>query len=138
MQQRNRSNVEVIKRKHSIEKASLEGELKRKDEDDRRSLSNLKDMTKQLTRDLCKLDMEPSDYDELNKSLEAARKTLECPICLETMRPPSKIWMCPSSHIICEPCREKLEERLCPTCRTDKVFLRAFMAENFARTLFND
>jgi len=70
------------------------------------------------------------------ESHAAIQKTLECPICLENMKPPTRIWMCSLSHIVCEPCKNKLENNLCPKCRTKRVTLRAFMAEHFAEAVF--
>jgi len=137
-----KSHVEM-EEKHKNEKVLLEVQLKKEDDEAPQNLANLKIRANQLAKDLKKLDSDP-DNDEAAKeslevakeSLEAAKGTLECPVCLETMRPPIKIWMCKSSHLACEPCKNNLRRRSCPTCRTGKVTLRAFMAENFARSLF--
>ena len=67
---------------------------------------------------------------------EGLHKNLECPICLEVMRPPLRIWMCSSTHVICEHCKNKLEDHTCPTCRSSQVSIRAHFAENMARSLF--
>jgi len=80
--------------------------------------------------------------DNHNIDVKAARETLQCPVCTEMMKPPTRIWMCSSSHIICEPCKNKLDDNrfvlhLCPTCRTSPVSLRSFLAENFAECVFN-
>ena len=69
-------------------------------------------------------------------SFEAAKSQLECPICLEVMKPPVKIWMCPQTHLVCEDCKDRMDNSICPTCRSDKVEGRAFFAENMARALF--
>ena len=50
--------------------------------------------------------------------VEAAKSQLECPVCLEMMKPPTKIWMCPQTHLVCEVCREGMESNVCPTCRS--------------------
>lgn len=70
--------------------------------------------------------------------MDAAKNNLECPICLNEMRPPLRIWMCSSTHVICENCKNKLENDICPTCRSSPVSIRAFFAENMARSLFEN
>merc|ERR550519_1572704 len=72
------------------------------------------------------------------EKLEAVKGVLDCPICLEAMEPPTRIWMCRLSHVICEPCKDRLDGRNCPTCRAEPVTLRAFVFEEVARTAFND
>ena len=68
--------------------------------------------------------------------MEAAKSQLECPVCLEMMKPPTKIWMCPQTHLVCEECREGMVNNVCPTCRSGKMTTRAYLAENMARALF--
>ena len=68
--------------------------------------------------------------------LEKLEKLLECPVCLKMMRPPVKIWMCSSSHLVCDLCKNSLEDNVCPTCRIAGVNMRAFTSENMAGALF--
>ena len=68
--------------------------------------------------------------------VEEARGHLECPICMEMMRPPTRIWQCPQSHLVCETCRDRLDNFVCPSCKTETVTQRARVAENMARALF--
>merc|ERR550519_721496 len=88
-----------------------------------------------LTNKLRKQKLEVETDNDASSNLKDAQETLECPACMESMKPPTRIWMCPASHLICEQCRNKLDGRQCPTCRTKKVNLRAFMAEKFAQTV---
>ena len=53
-------------------------------------------------------------------------KLLECPICLDTMGPP--IFQCREGHLICSPCREKIDK--CPTCRIPLDNIRNRALEN--------
>lgn len=134
-----REEWEKLGLKHADDEALLDKNFK--DDDDKQFLANLKDLRDELARDLDKLDLGSDNSafsSSSNRNLEAARETLECPVCLELMKPPTKIWMCPISHIICEPCINKLEGRFCPTCRIERVSKRALIAENFARTVFNE
>ena len=74
--------------------------------------------------------------DGVENANEAAKSQLECPICLEMMKPPTKIWMCPQTHLVCDACREGMVNNVCPTCRSGKITGRAFLAENISRALF--
>merc|ERR1719186_2441377 len=130
-------NTEIQAQEEKIRKnTQLKAELERKDEEDRNYLANLREISNQLAQDIRKLDL-----DESSANLEAARETLECPVCLEIMRPPVRIWMCPANHLVCEPCKDRLSVypgRACPTCQVERVTLRAHIAEKFARTLFRN
>lgn len=74
------------------------------------------------------------------RKLEAVKELLECPICLQTMRPPARIWMCSFTHVVCDFCLDRLGGRgsLCPTCKSKKITLRAFHLETFAQKVFGE
>ena len=58
-------------------------------------------------------------------------KLLECPVCLDEMLPPVKIFQCSNGHIICEKCKNMV--KVCPTCRVGMVSsTRNILAENLA------
>jgi len=54
---------------------------------------------------------------------------LECPVCMEYMRPP--IILCVNGHNICHTCRRKLDD--CPTCRKRFLSTRCVGLEKVAR-----
>ena len=58
----------------------------------------------------------------------------ECPICLELMLPPTKIFTCSNGHLVCGPCKEKVAQ--CSICMKP-VMGRATAMEQMLRTLFN-
>jgi len=60
---------------------------------------------------------------------------LECPVCLEEMRPPVRIWQCVSGHAVCEGCRKSPLVKDCPTCR-QKIVGRNILAEKLAKSLY--
>jgi len=69
--------------------------------------------------------------------LETSRAELECPVCMEEMKPPRKIWQCADGHAVCELCKKKPEVTCCPACR--KYFVgRSTIAEKFARAVFGE
>jgi hypothetical protein len=74
--------------------------------------------------DMTKLLQQSNSYSEL-----------ECPVCLEEMKPPVRIWQCLSGHAVCELCRKSPLVRDCPTCR-QKIVGRNILAEKLARTLY--
>jgi len=130
---KNLEKDEKMNRKHQNEKTALENKLVRTFSSD--SFFSHKATADQLARDTRKLDLQPAN-NATPSNMEALKNTLKCPVCLEIMRPPTRIWMCSSSHLVCEDCKEKLHRRQCPTCRTEIVNLRAHMAENFSTHLF--
>jgi len=125
-----RKESEEVQNRHRDEKNALDIKLGKEQEHDKNAVDKLKEKINKLAIDLRNLTPDPN--------LEAARATLECPICMELMKPPTKIWMCSSNHIVCEPCKNKLKGKRCPTCRIEKVTLRALFAENVAKSVFND
>lgn len=46
-------------------------------------------------------------------------KCLECPVCMEVFE--GHIYQCTQGHSLCSTCLNKLPNRLCPTCRTNKI-----------------
>merc|ERR1712096_574677 len=100
-EEKHKNEKAVMEKKHKLE---LE-EVRKKYENDSLYLASLKEAKNVLGRDFDSMDM---DLANDHKNLEDARKELECPVCLEEMKPPMKIWMCSLSHIICEPCKNKL------------------------------
>jgi len=69
------------------------------------------------------------------------RELLECPVCLEEMKPPKKIFQCSNGHVICELCKNNPEVRSCPTCRVKfrghNNVVRNIVAEKLARSTFD-
>ncbi|PSN45752.1 hypothetical protein C0J52_13792 [Blattella germanica] len=53
---------------------------------------------------------------------------LECPVCMDTMRPP--IFQCQNGHSICNKCKPGLTK--CPTCRGALITTRNLLAEQLA------
>jgi E3 ubiquitin-protein ligase SIAH1 len=54
---------------------------------------------------------------------------LECPVCLEYIRPP--IRLCENGHKICNICRQKVNR--CPSCRQEFLDIRNLALEDLAR-----
>ncbi|EDW28189.1 GL20581, partial [Drosophila persimilis] len=68
--------------------------------------------------------------------LQHISQLLECPVCLEVIKPPG--WQCCNGHVLCNNCRSRSVK--CPVCRvplgprgrcllSDKLF--TLLAENF-------
>jgi hypothetical protein len=56
----------------------------------------------------------------------------ECPVCLEEMKPPLKIFTCGNGHLICSTCRPKVS--ICTNCR-EKYTGRATAVEQIIRKM---
>eukprot|EP00092_Neocalanus_flemingeri_P071945 GFUD01088455.1.p1 GENE.GFUD01088455.1~~GFUD01088455.1.p1 ORF type:complete len:562 (-),score=184.24 GFUD01088455.1:68-1753(-) len=61
---------------------------------------------------------------------------MECPVCLEKMAPPKRIFQCRQGHAICGNCFERPQVKKCPTCRGAFIG-RATVLEKVAATLFS-
>lgn len=140
MKQKKKTEQEAAIKSQRDELHMLNARQTQDKRDEKNTLTNLKKMSDQLSRNLDDLDLQPTNEEPPRKKakLEAARATLECPVCLEEMKPPTKIWMCTASHIVCGPCKARLAGMACPTCRDKGITLRAHMAEKFARSVFNN
>jgi len=58
----------------------------------------------------------------------------ECPVCLEEMIPPTRIFQCRNGHLLCETCKNGLNPCICPKCRQEMIG-RATDMENFLRSM---
>ena len=137
-----KQKMEDLAKKHKEEIIALQDNFAREDHDEQRHIASLKEHRDELAEQLEKLtndDGNGASSHERSK-LEPITRSLECPVCMELMRPPTKIWMCRFSHIICEVCKDKLKakERKCPTCTTEPFIGRNYMAEDLARIVFNE
>lgn len=73
--------------------------------------------------------------DKLDEN-EALKKGMECPVCLDQMKPPTRIFQCTSGHLLCEECKCKMRGGKCPTCKKAQIMGRAIAMEQMARTLY--
>jgi len=90
-------------------------------------------------RDLVKLKSQKQELSQHLSKLAAKPQILpcpECPVCLDSMKPPMRILQCVSGHLVCEGCSRKMKKVFCPTCKKD-LSGRATAMEQFLRTLFN-
>jgi len=60
----------------------------------------------------------------------------ECPVCFDSMKPPTRILQCVNGHLVCVECARKVERFICPICKQE-FSGRATAMEQFLRTLFN-
>ena len=64
-----------------------------------------------------------------------AKEEFECPICVEMMVPPVRIWQCGEGRILCENCKNHPEVRNCPACR-GQILGRNLAMERMAVLVF--
>jgi len=72
--------------------------------------------------------------EECERHVPSAAQVPECPVCLEEMVPPTRIFQCRNGHLICETCKSGLSPCICPKCRQE-VTGRATDMEAFLRSL---
>ena len=85
------ASLDKMKKKHEIEVKKVETDIAQTDK-----------QLKQL------------NHPRENPRLE---KEFECPVCLEVMVPPTKIFQCVHGHLICDGCKNHPEISSCPSCR---------------------
>jgi hypothetical protein len=56
-----------------------------------------------------------------------------CPICLESMAPPARLYNCPDGHLACEECKTKVQN--CHLCRKP-LQGRATAMEQYLRAVY--
>jgi len=64
------------------------------------------------------------------------KKDMECPVCFDEMKPPTRIFQCTNGHLICGGCMAKMKGIKCPTCKEARIMGRAVAMEQLARTLY--
>ena len=149
MREKQEKENNELEEKHNDEKAQVETKFETQEEKQNVILLKLKKTVEDLTKEIENLEVDPGAgvINVPEDGVEEARGHLECPICLEMMRPPTRIWQCPQSHLVCEICRNQLKNQRCncrnclqrcPTCWTGRVTMRAHFAENMARALFGN
>eukprot|EP00092_Neocalanus_flemingeri_P008680 GFUD01009350.1.p1 GENE.GFUD01009350.1~~GFUD01009350.1.p1 ORF type:complete len:293 (+),score=86.16 GFUD01009350.1:53-880(+) len=122
----------IIESKYLAEKDLIEEKYEREINKVRNEfLSEIYEMKETIQS--MKIVLASSDDDE--EIVEKTRSELECPVCLEEMKPPRRIWQCSDGHPLCENCRKKPEMNTCPTCRKYLVG-RSTIAEKLARALY--
>ncbi|KXJ69090.1 hypothetical protein RP20_CCG028595 [Aedes albopictus] len=62
---------------------------------------------------MVRMNLNPQSLSRFASCLQGIAGLLECPVCLEIIRPPS--WQCCHGHLICSGCRSKSTK--CPICR---------------------
>ena len=67
-------------------------------------------------------------WSQFNSVEQSLLNQLECPVCMEYMRPP--ITLCANGHNICNTCKQKLPH--CPTCRQQFLNTRNVALEKVA------
>ena len=111
-----KASLENLKAVHKIFTAPIEKKM-------RECEASLARIEKKHEMDVKQLEsviaMTNSQLQKLKHPSENPRleKEFECPVCLEVMAPPKKIFQCTNGHLICDSCKNHPEIRSCPSCR---------------------
>ena len=64
----------------------------------------------------------------------------ECPLCMEIMTPPKKIYQCSEGHLVCSVCKPKMQNNICATCRNDNGYNSRcrWIEDNIAKRMRNE
>jgi len=73
--------------------------------------------------------------DKVRESFTSVSRQFECPVCLEIMRPPTKMLHCKNGHVLCMTCVENGGITSCPSCR-QPLLGRNFTMEKLAEEYF--
>ncbi|XP_050099938.1 uncharacterized protein LOC126580745 [Anopheles aquasalis] len=72
-----------------------------------------------------KNNLNPQSLSRFANCLQGIAGLLECPVCLEIVRPPA--WQCNHGHLLCSTCRAKTHK--CPICREVLCRVRCIVAD---------
>ena len=59
------------------------------------------------------------EKEALSEHFKTAMSEFECPVCLDIMSSPIRIYSCSNDHFICSKCLTKPKLTTCPQCRED-------------------
>jgi len=116
---KNKVKTEIMKKDEElmeVEKQQLEIEKELKDLNERIEQSNkrVQDTNKALLA--LRKEME-EEKRKITIEKQNLSNILQCPVCLDTCKPPLQIWQCREGHILCESCYSRRELKSCPQCR---------------------
>jgi len=135
--EKQRLEMEEFQREAQIQQDEIELELAAREKEVDESEQNIKNYEQTLIvlraqQEHLAIDpLEQKKPEEMEFSQEV-KDQLECPVCLELMYPPIKIFQCGQGHALCGRCRPKC--RNCPTCRGPFIG-RATVLEKLAQSL---
>lgn len=100
------ANLRERQRQENIE---VQNELEAKTKTPNNLKNHLQNAIDHLQSKLTNLQQTEEVAHQDNSLLDSARKDLECPVCLEVMAPPVRIWQCETGHVICETCKDRVQ-----------------------------
>ena len=140
---------------------TLASELDRKHNQEKMAMRNNHAKQRQQLTDVnkVKLDSIKEAVEDTSKKLKITRKVLkgtikrkyeqeedeedfapECPLCMEIMTPPKKIYQCSEGHLVCSVCKPKMQNNICATCRNDNGYNSRcrWIEDNIAKRMRNE
>lgn len=111
----------------------LEQELEGLEAEKKRKEARHKEMMVDL-----KAELEKAERQRVISKKEEDEDQFACPVCMELLMPPLRIFQCPEGHILCENCKENPSLVHCPQCRVrlETNCSRNRALEEVARTFF--
>merc|ERR1712098_134358 len=107
---------ENLMKRIEVEKQQLEIEKEQKDLNER--IEQLNKRVQDTNKALLALRKEMEEEKrKITIEKQNLSNILQCPVCLDTCKPPLQIWQCREGHILCESCYSRRELKSCPQCR---------------------
>ena len=116
-----------------VEKVNTENES-RMERVDTENAELVNQLTRQNNADSEKVMARQRKDESVMRQEDSQVSAPECPVCLDQMLPPLRIFQCRDGHLICEICRDGLQATKCPECRGTMTG-RATGMEQFLRTI---
>ena len=86
--------------------------VERLEREQKKEMDALEDKQNQKTEEIEK---QIADYERSKNGHLSNTKLPECPVCLEEMKPPMRIFSCTNGHLICDDCKASVS--VCTHCR---------------------
>eukprot|EP00092_Neocalanus_flemingeri_P001809 GFUD01001928.1.p1 GENE.GFUD01001928.1~~GFUD01001928.1.p1 ORF type:complete len:376 (-),score=96.30 GFUD01001928.1:148-1275(-) len=126
---------EIMEERHKKEMTSLKEEQKEEVE----KLTRKQNKEKEENQNIQSANKNKRDY--IEKKIQSqlfqtppSPNIPECPVCLDKLEPPTRIFTCPNGHLICGDCKTQVD--ICTNCR-ESYMGRATAVEQMLRGMFN-
>lgn len=108
--QKQKADLANLRERQRHENIQVQNELEAKTKNPNNLKNHLQNAIDHLQSKLSNLQQTEEVAHQDNSLLDSAKKDLECPVCLEVMAPPVRIWQCETGHVICETCKDRVQD----------------------------
>ena len=107
----NRASLCLLEQEYDDKIAALKTEKhNRMVEMNKEHQANQEEFAREIEEELNKLLSQEADIEEEADQTQAVQPSApQCPVCLDTMTPPIRIFQCGTGHLVCASCRPRLQ-----------------------------